>query len=265
MNYQIAELEQKTVGSEQGLPILCLHGWGTDMNAFDGLTSCLTDRYQVFSFSFPGFGKSPEPSEPWSVTDYVALTENYIRETIGHAPYAIIAHSFGGRVAAGLCDSPYLKDCKKLILIGAAGIRPKRPLTYYTKVYGYKTMKLFSRIPGLRAVLKRPVAAYRKLYASSDYARASGVMQATLSKVVNRDLSKEFARLHMPTLLIWGDRDDQTPIDQGRRIHELIEGSGLVVLEGGHFIYLEKNAEVRSAVEHFLTDSSDHTVERGGM
>ncbi|MDO4799043.1 MAG: alpha/beta hydrolase [Bacillota bacterium] len=264
MNYPIAELEQKTIGSEHGLPLLCLHGWGTDLNTFDPLTEQLTDRFQVFSFSFPGFGRSPEPSEPWSVSDYVALTENYVRETIGRSPYAILAHSFGGRVTAGLCDSFVMKDCKKLILIGAAGIRPKRPVSYYIKVYGYKAMKFLSKIPGLHAILKRPIAAYRNRYASDDYARASTVMQATLSKVVKQDLSREFSKLSLPSLLIWGKADDQTPIDQGRRMHHLIADSGLVELDGGHFIYLEKKSEVQQAVRHFLTDASAADEAKGG-
>jgi pimeloyl-ACP methyl ester carboxylesterase len=56
-------------------------------------------------------------------------------------------------------------------------------------------------------------------------------------------------------LLIWGDRDTETPIDDGRLMERLIPDAGLVVFEGaGHYAYLEQPGRFCRIVEVFLSD-----------
>ncbi|MGH3456450.1 MAG: alpha/beta fold hydrolase, partial [Nocardioidaceae bacterium] len=49
----------------------------------------------------------------------------------------------------------------------------------------------------------------------------------------------------IPTLVIVGSRDIMTPVRHARRIHELVPGSRVEVLEGaGHMVMLEQADEV---------------------
>ena len=50
---------------------------------------------------FPAHGQSGRPPEPWGVPEFADHLSNLLRET-GFAPCAVIAHSFGCRVAAWL-------------------------------------------------------------------------------------------------------------------------------------------------------------------
>ena len=45
----------------------------------------------------------------------------------------------------------------------------------------------------------------------------------------------------MPTLIIWGDMDYETPVYMARKLTKEIKGSTLIIYNGaGHFSYLER-------------------------
>ncbi len=61
--------------------------------------------------------------------------------------------------------------------------------------------------------------------------------------------------LHLPVLLIWGEHDTETPLEDGRLMERLIPDAGLVVFEGaGHYAYLEQPSRFCRIVEVFLSD-----------
>ena len=72
-------------------------------------------------------------------------------------------------------------------------------------------------------------------------------------KTVNLDLSECMQAIAAPTLLIWGEKDEATPIADGRKMEQLIKGSRLIVVAGaGHFSYLDSPAFVNAVVGAFL-------------
>ena len=78
-------------------------------------------------------------------------------------------------------------------------------------------------------------------------------MRGTLVRLVNEDLRTLLPRLQLPVLLIWGDHDPETPLDDGKLMERLIPDAGLVVFEGaGHFAYLEQADRFCRIVEVFL-------------
>jgi pimeloyl-ACP methyl ester carboxylesterase len=70
---------------------------------------------------------------------------------------------------------------------------------------------------------------------------------------VNSDLREHLPHIAVPTLLVWGADDTDTPVADGRVMEELIPDAGLVVLEGaGHYSYLDQQARFARIVSHFL-------------
>jgi len=57
----------------------------------------------------------------------------------------LIGHSFGGKVSI-LTAVNHPERVERLVLIDSAGIRPKRSLKYYLRVYSFKTLKLMYKI-----------------------------------------------------------------------------------------------------------------------
>ncbi len=59
--------------------------------------------------------------------------------------------------------------------------------------------------------------------------------------------------IKVPTLVIWGEEDEITPVWQGRKMAKLIKGAQLKVLpESGHFPYLESPALFQASLSEFL-------------
>jgi len=239
-----------TKASSTGLsPVLLLHGWGPSKETFDGVINGIKNLCDIYALDFPGFGGSDEPSTPWHLDDYTDMVIAFIDAMSLKNPI-VIGHSFGGRVAIKLANRITLD---KLILTSSAGIVPKRPLTYYTKVYGYKAMRLLNHLPLLHFILNEPVKAYGEKYGSADYKKASPMMKRILSLVVNEDLTPLLKNIQTPTLLIWGDQDTATPLKDAKRMQKEIPDAGLVIFEGaGHFGYLEQPERFNTIIKSFI-------------
>lgn len=61
----------------------------------------------------------------------------------------------------------------KLILVDAAGIRPRRSLKYYVRVYSFKAMKMLMRLVYGKEKAAARIEAARARRGSADYASAS--------------------------------------------------------------------------------------------
>ena len=59
----------------QGKDILLLHGWGQNIEMMKQVGDGLKDNYRITILDLPGFGKSEEPKEPWTLEDYNEMIE----------------------------------------------------------------------------------------------------------------------------------------------------------------------------------------------
>lgn len=242
--------------SGRGYPVVLLHGWGCDLHIFDPIVPELEQNFTVYRFDFPGFGQSPEPAAVWDTEAYGRMTEEFLRALDIRHPI-LIGHSFGVRVIIRMAARI---AARKLIFTGGAGIPPVRPLSYYVKVYTYKTVKRLAQLPILNRLLADTMARYKKKAGSADYQKASDTMRGVLVKAVNEDLRPLLSGIKTPTLLIWGDQDTATPLRDGQTMEKLIPDAGLVVLKGGtHYAFLEQAPRFLTIVNHFLEE--DKTTE----
>lgn len=241
-----------TVAGE-GRPIILMHGWGCNTTTLASVEkTALAAGCKVYNIDFPGFGLSPEPPAVWGVEEYTRVVEDLVSHEGIERPM-LLGHSFGGRV--GILYSSRHDDVAKLILVDAAGVKPKRTLTYYRKVYTFKMMKWLMYFFIGRENTRMRLDRMRAKRGSSDYASATPRMRAILSKVVNEDLRKVMPSVKAPTLLIWGENDTATPMNQARTIARLIPGAGLVSFPGaGHYSFLDQPAKFASVLTSFLSD-----------
>jgi len=78
-------------------------------------------------------------------------------------------------------------------------------------------------------------------------------MKQTMSKVINEDLMQFMPQIGVPTLLVWGDQDTATPLEDGRQMERLIPGAGLAVLKpAGHYSYLDQLPQFLRTVIYFM-------------
>ena len=195
----------------QGRDVLLLHGWGGSVDSWIPIFNHLKGECRVTAIDFPGHG--------------------------GSSGCDIIAHSFGGRVAIKLAaERPQLVG--RLLLTGAAGLKPRRGAKYYIKTYTFKALKRLTYLLPGGARLREKLGGR---FGSADYRALPPAMRATFVKVVNQDLAHCLPNISAETLLVWGRSDTATPLWMGQEMEKQIKGSALIVLEdAGHFAYLDK-------------------------
>ena len=245
-NFDGIEICYSRIG--RGAPVLLLHGWGSSSATLKPLALDLARSFEVVCPDFPGHGGSGPPSEPWGVSEFVEVTRKLLNE-LGLETVDVVAHSFGGRVAAKLAaETPH--RVRRLVLMAAAGLRPRRAFDYYVRTILLKLAKLLARLGGASGEnLRRRLV---RSFASRDYL-AAGPLRKTFIRVVREDLAGTYRRVSAPTLLIWGSEDRETPLDQGKRLGRLIPDSDLLIVEGaGHFVFADRFHRVRWAIRRFL-------------
>ncbi len=235
--------------SGAGRPLILMHGWGCNHSTVASIEAVAAESHLVYNVDFPGFGESPEPPEVWGVEQYTSLIERAAKEWGVENP-VLIGHSFGGRVAILYASR---KPVDKLVLVDAAGIKPKRSLRYYFKVYSFKLSKrILTLVLGRERAQKR-IEAQRARSASADYLAASPRMRSILSRVVNEDLTALLSRIKAPTLLIWGENDTATPLADAKKMERLIPDAGLVSFPGcGHYSFLDNPRQFAAVLRSFL-------------
>lgn len=250
------ELEGLRVRMEvigEGRPLILMHGWGCDHTTVRSIAAIAAQTHTVYNMDFPGFGGSQEPAEVWGVELYTRLIEDLVRKEGLERP-VLIGHSFGGRVSILYASR---NEVDKVVLVDAAGIKPKRSLKYYLKVYSFKAGKRFWELLLGKEKAQERVDRMRAKRGSSDYAGASPMMRRILSKVVNEDLTDRLPLISAPTLLIWGENDTATPIADAKKMSRLIPGSGLVSFPGcGHYSFLDNPIQFRAVLSSFLKSKS---------
>lgn len=235
----------------KGRAVVLLHGWGASLDNFAELVATLSTNHRVIAIDFPGFGGSEQPGEAWGVGEYARFVAATLEKLKVAKVFALVGHSFGGRVIIkGISDG--VLQPKKVVLIGSAGVKHSdsaRNLAYKSIAKGGKAIL---SLPGLK---KLAAPAKRKLYeraGSSDYLQ-SGDMKETFLKTINEDLSDEAEDVLQPTLLVWGDQDQEAPLADGQYFHSVMPNSELHVVRGaGHFVHNEHPDKVTRLVEEFL-------------
>jgi UDP-N-acetylmuramoyl-tripeptide--D-alanyl-D-alanine ligase len=246
-------------GPRDAPPVLVLHGWGADSQTVGSIQAVLRETHHTIAPDLAGFGLSDPPATPWGAAEYADSVRG-LMEALGIERASIIGHSHGGRTAIVLAATyPRLVD--RLVLVGSAGLRPKRGVGYYSRVYTYKAVRRLLQSMPLQGPIGEPL---RRLFESKlgsmDFRatdRQASTMRGTLIRVVNEDWRHLLPRIQASTLLIWGDQDDQTPLSDGQLMEKLIPDAGLVVFPGaGHYAYADDLGRFARVVGHFLAVSS---------
>lgn len=237
----------------QGRVILMLHGWGTDCATFDVLSHELSKHYRVLRLDLPGFGGSEKPDDTWGVGEYTHNVNDFLVKVHIDEPYAIIAHSFGGRIAIKGIGTGDL-TAKYLVLIAAAGVRHD---SVSLKRTVYKLMAKVGKVVTLLLVARNFRDTLRhRLYqsvGSTDYLE-SGDMRSIFLHVINEDLRTFATNISIPTLMIWGENDTETPVMDANILHQHIKHSKLSIIpEAGHFVYTDSPQTVLTQIKSFLS------------
>ena len=234
----------------QGDPVVLLHGWGASSQSLAGVAACLVPLFRVISVDLPGFGWSQAPPAAWGTVDYADHVRQLLDE-VRIAKAALLGHSFGGRIAIQLATR-HPGRVGRLILVASAGVRPRRGPRYYARVVTAKALRRLPMLPGLGGMGNRLLSRWQAKVGSRDYL-AAGRLRPTLVKVVNEDLAPALALVQAPTLLLWGDQDQEVRRPAMEVMAARIPRARLSVFAGaGHFPFQDAPEAFCRAVQEFL-------------
>lgn len=230
--YNNIKIFYKTKGKgQEHCPLLFLHGWEGSTKSFDFFYNNISKKRFCINLDFPPFGKSSMPTQPLTVEDYSYMVKGLL-EKLNVKKVDIVAHSFGGRVAIFL--SSKLKIVNKLLLTGCAGIK-KQSFLKFLKVKKYKCLKFLSKID---------LYSKEKLnsFGSLEYKKLNPIMKKTFINIVNYNQTSCLKEIQVPTLLIWGTLDKETPFCFTKIFKKNIKDCEVIKFKKcGHFAYLEKS------------------------
>ncbi|MDP3737428.1 MAG: alpha/beta hydrolase [Hyphomonadaceae bacterium] len=219
--------------------IVWAHGWGQNREAFRALASSFS-QYTNVLLDFPGFGVAPPPPESWGTAEYADLSEQFLK-SLGKPASSIVwvGHSFGCRIGLQLA-SRHPGVVSGMCLIAAAGLKRKRSFAeavkFQTRIRMFKLAKVFAS--------KEKIEEMRRKAGSADYQRA-GAMRPVFVRVVNEDLTEVARNVACPTILVFGENDNETPPEMGERLSKLIANSKLFILpRNDHYTVLADGRHV---------------------
>ena len=225
-------------GNNKKETIVLLHGWGQNIDMMKPLGNYLSDDYQILIVDLPGFGNSEEPKYPWSLLDYVkSIREIVLKEKIDKP--IMMGHSFGGKLAL-LYASIY--DVSKLVVF-ASPINHNHQVSLKSKV-----LKGIKKLPMMDKLGEK----MKKHMGSTDYRQASPVMREILVNHLSTDIYDDLSNIKASTLIVWGEQDVTVSPNVAYEIDERINDSGVVILPGTHYAYLENLNRVVEILTRFL-------------
>ena len=236
--YNSVKIHYQIIGEGDGIPILLLHGWGANCDIFDNIIEKFPNK-KFIKVDFPPFGRSGKNIEEWNIFTYVNMIMS-LCDFLEIEKCDVFGHSFGGRIAIilSVVKRSLVHSC---ILVDSAGIKPKRKINYYIKVYKYKIYKKLGK-----DVSK---------FGSKDYQELSPNLKRTFKSIVETYLDEYAKKISVKTLIIWGKNDQETPLYMAKRLNKKIKHSTLKIIDNaGHFPFLDCQFEFCRCLNNFLED-----------
>jgi len=209
-----------------GPALVLLHGWGQSLQSVKPLSSLLSQHYQVFSFDLPGFGKAPPPPAAWSSFEYADYINDAMKK-LGISSYTVAGHSFGGKVAMSMAVK-YPSAVESLVLLAASGLKRKRSLAQRIKSRSIKVLATLIKACDRTFDTNFFITFFIPRFGSKDYKNA-GLLRPILVKTVNEDFTPHLKNITCPTLLLWGENDQETPVDMAYALRDHITCATLIV------------------------------------
>lgn len=215
--------------------VIILHGWDSKPSKWEVLGRFLKESGVDVSIpNLPGF---KEPLErPWDLGDYASWLDGLI----GEEKVFLVGHSFGGGLSVKY-TSLYPEKVEGVVLMGAAVVRDRGKRVLLMAAVS-RLLKKFSFIPGYDKFRK---FIYYYILKRPDYIQARGHLKQTLRNVVNEDLTPLLSKMKKRALIVWGDEDEMTSLEEAKDIRDRMRNSKLEVFKGaGHLIYRDVDQEV---------------------
>lgn len=266
-----------------GPPIVLIHGMLNSSSHWRRVALELADDFTVIAPDLIGHGDSAAPRGDYSLGAHAASIRDLLA-AIGIDRATIVGHSLGGGVAMQFFYQ-FPQRVQRLVLISSGGLgREVKATLRSAALPGVSPLLSLTIRPRLLGGLALAGARLREHGAEwgvylQAAARAMRPLQSaasrhaflhTLRSVIDMRGQRVSAtdRLYlletMPTLIVWGERDNTIPLKHGREAHEAIPHSSFRTLpRAAHFPHLEDPEGLSLVLREFMHATRPGTIEDG--
>ncbi len=232
------------------LPVVLIHGFAADLNAWRGLLAGASLGHPVLALDLPGHGASPRVA-PESVDAIAEMVEATLA-AFGVTACLLAGHSFGATVAA-VVAARGAADVRSLVLISSAGLGPEINGAFTKGLIAAKSEA--SVVPWLRLLVSDESLLTRPFINATVAQAGDGALREAQAAIADRffadgaqtfEIRSAIAQLAMPVRLIFGAEDRIIPVSHA---HGLPGKVGVHIFPRcGHMPQIEERAAVLSII-----------------
>ena len=262
------ELYYEDYGS--GSPVVLIHGWPLSSRSWENQVPALVEAgHRVVTYDRRGFGKS---SQPWTGYDYNTFAADLeaLLTSLDLGDATLVGFSMGGGEVARYIGRYGTARVSKAVLASAVtpylyqsddnpdgGLDDATIQQFQDGVRGDRIAFLdqfttdFFTAGDRSDLVSEPNRLYHRDIAA--FASAKGTLDC-IDAFGRTDFREDLSGFDVPTLIIHGDSDAIVPFEvSGKRSHEAISDSSLVLIEGGpHGINATHPEQFNRALLDFL-------------
>ncbi len=268
------EIAYRSAGS--GPLLLLVHGMAGSSATWQHVIPALAEQYTVVAPDLLGHGDSAKPRGDYSLGAHASLLRDLLN-ALGYERATCIGQSLGGGIVLQFAYQ-FPERCERIVLVGSGGLGQEvnpvlRALTapfaepLFSLVCSPTIRDAVALVGGLfehRGFQLSPAAQeIWRSYASLADGSGRRAFFRTLRAVV--DLGGQaihagdrlYLAAHMPTLIVWGDRDPFIPHHHGHATHAAIPGSRLEIFpDAGHYPHCEDPERFVAVLRDFMESTA---------
>lgn len=239
----------------EGPALVLLHGFLCDSRVWERQLMDLSDQFTVVAWDAPGAGSSSDPPDPFTMTDWGHCLAEFL-DVVGIAQAHVLGLSWGGVLAQ---EFYRLYPARILGLILAdtyAGWKGSLPESVVEQRLARCLRE--SSLPAEEFV-PRWVPEFFTEAASQDLTEEMSAVvsgfhplgfRLMAKSLADTDTTDLLANIKVPTLILWGDDDQRSPMSIAAQLRDAIPNAELAVIaNAGHVSNMEQpegfNAHVR--------------------
>jgi pimeloyl-ACP methyl ester carboxylesterase len=264
MRYEFVHLDDLRIAyvrAGSGPPLVLLHGGVGDARYWRRELDALADEFTVLAWDAPGCGESSDVPETWRLPDYADTLAAWLRAIDVPRVY-LLGLSWGSSIALE-CYRRHPDMLVALVLASA----------YAGWLGSLSREETTARLEGALAAAELDGGALARAWpgllpphasaelheeqatitAANSGRRHPGGYRASVRSMAAADLREILPSIRVPTLLLYGERDERSPLAVAHALEAAIPGASLAVIEGvGHLANVEAPETFQRHVRHFL-------------
>lgn len=243
-------------GAPDGTPVVLVHAVGESWRSWDRLLPLLPEDIRAYALTMPGHGDADKPPGGYDVATTAADVVELL-DTVGVDRAVLAGTSSGGLVAQQVAAS-YPSRVSGLLLVGAPRDLRHVPVPAWVTDAGALSDPVgeaFVRtsVEGFRTGREIPPDFVERMVEDAMCVPAH-VWRAVVAGLLTAQPPTESATIDVPTVVLWGERDEVLPRVEQERMVAAIPGARLVTYpDTGHLVLWERPEDVARELLRLVT------------